>query len=187
MHIYGTVNYLNALITAGHEVARVRMNQVAAAAYRYCFQSIFDTVKSDYPSVCVGKSLQGIIVDWSDQQMAGLEGAVGVEKATKVAKGCRVHFTRSVKRVSERVNKGNPDAHRAFTTIAYQIPHASTEENVLVLFEVLAGEKKLSGALALCHHDSSTIERYAQKHQPAIWKPLRHWVEWWKRPRHLGK
>ena len=94
--------------------------------------------------------------------MAGLEGAVGVEK------GCRVHFTRSVKRVSERVNKGNPDAHRLFTIIAYQIPDAAMEENVLVLFEVLAGEKKLSNALALCHH-SSTIERYAQEHQPAIW------------------
>lgn len=162
------------------------MNQVTAAAYQHCFQAIFDTVKNDHPTFGVGKTLQGIVVDWSDQQMAGLEGAVGVERAAKVAKGCRVHFIRSVKRVSERVNKGNPDAHKAFTTIAYQIPDAATEKNALTIFEVLAGERELSDALAICQH-GSILEKYAKEHLPQTWASLRHWVDWWKRPRHLSK
>ncbi len=76
----------------GHVVARVRLDRINTEAYTYCFKTIFD------------------LVDWSDQQMKGLENAVGKDVAAKVAKGCRVHFTRSVKRVSERVNKNTPKA-----------------------------------------------------------------------------
>ena len=35
--------------------------------------------------------------------------------AATIAKGCRVHYIHSVKRVSKRVNKGNHLAHKAFT------------------------------------------------------------------------
>lgn len=154
-------------------IARVRLDRLTTEAYSYCFKSIFETASREFPKFTVGKSLQGIVVDWSDQQMKGLEAVVGAETASQVAKGCRVHFTRSVKRVSERVNKNNLLAHKAFTTIAYQIPNALTEADALCLFDVLAGESDISNALALCHH-GSTLMQYAEVHHPETWKPLKH-------------
>ena len=79
----------------------------------------------------VGDSLQGIVLDWSDQQLKGLETVVGITVAAKVAKECRVHFLRSVKRVGEQVNKNNAQSYRAFTTIAYEIPNQNNEKDVL--------------------------------------------------------
>ena len=72
--------------------------------------------------------------------MKGLEEAVGEEVASKVAKGCRVHFARSVNRVSEQVNKGQPLAYKEFTRIAYAIPDQSTSADVYTLFNVLEGK-----------------------------------------------
>ena len=100
--------------------------------YAHCFRSIFETVKKEYPSFNVGDSLQGIVLDWSDQQMKGLETVVGIKFAAKVAKGCRVHFFRSVKRVGEQVNKNNTQSYRAFTIIAYEIPNQNNEKDVLI-------------------------------------------------------
>ena len=72
--------------------------------------------------------------------MKGLENAVGKDTAAKVAKGCRVHFIRSVKRVSERVNKNNPKSHKAFMAVANLIPNSATREESLLLFDILSGE-----------------------------------------------
>ena len=70
--------------------------------------------KKNHPEFDVGKTLKGIIADWSDTQM-------NEAKANKVVKGCqvffhtklcynkysfyKVHYQRSVKRVCERVKK----------------------------------------------------------------------------------
>lgn len=116
------------IIHVGHIVARVRLNQINTDGYAHCFRSIFETVKKDYPSFNVGDSLQGIVLDWSDQQLKGLETVVGITVAAKVAKECRVHFWRSV---GEQVNKNNAQSYRAFTTIAYEIPNQNNEKDVL--------------------------------------------------------
>ena len=84
------------------------------------------------------------------------------------------------------MNKGNPAAHRAFTTIAYQIPDVSTKEDVLTLFDVLAGENSMSDALLVCKHGSA-LTQYAESHNPETWKPLKYWTEWWTQPKHLGR
>lgn len=49
---------------------------------------------------------------------------------------------RSVKRVSERINKGNPLANKAFTTIAYNVTNMTSTKDVRLLFDVhvLAGK-----------------------------------------------
>ncbi len=120
------------------------MNSLTAVAYQQAFSAIFQTVKSNHPHFKVGGTLKGIILDWSDQQLGGLEGAVGKEAAEKVTKGCQVHFTRSVKRVAERVNKGDPLGYKAFTTIAYTIPKAESPEQISKLFSVLAGEADIA-------------------------------------------
>ena len=96
--------------------------------------------------------------------MAGLEAAVDKEIASLIAKGCKVHFIRSVKRVSERISKGSPLAQKAFTTIAYHIPKVETPEDVVTLFNVLAGED-VSQAAALMPK-SSVVQQYSKEHKP---------------------
>ena len=31
------------------------------------------------------------------------------------------------------------------------------------------------------------MTEYAGAHKPETWRSLKHWAEWWKRPKHLGK
>lgn len=71
-------------------VARVHLNKLTAEAYAKCFRAVFDQVKASHPKFAVGKSLCGVIMDWSDQQYNGLEIAVGASVAEEVSKGCRV-------------------------------------------------------------------------------------------------
>lgn len=92
---------------------------------------------------------------------------------------------RSVKRVSERVNRRNEQGHQVFTTIGYAIPKAKTREDVLTLFKVLCGEADLHSAAKILGSD--IVSDYAKKHSPDDWKVLSHWSDWWTRARHLGK
>ena len=66
------------------------MNKLDNLAYNQAFGAIFSKVKRDYPKFGVGKTLNGIIADWSDTQLQGLQGAIGEETANKVMKGCLV-------------------------------------------------------------------------------------------------
>ena len=69
-------------------VARVRLNCLDADAYAQCFKAIFHHAGKDHPTFRIGKSLTGIIADWSDQQAKGLEKAVGEPLAQEILKGC---------------------------------------------------------------------------------------------------
>ena len=71
----------------GVVVARVRLNKLNADAYR---QAVFNQVKKYYIGFEVGKTLNGIITDWSDTQLNGLELAIGKETTNLVTKGCQV-------------------------------------------------------------------------------------------------
>ena len=82
-------------------VARVFINGMDAEAFRQSFHVIFTAVKTLHPKFEVGKSLHGIIMDWSDAQIKELEEDVGPDVAAKVMKGCRV-------RVSYRLYKLSP-------------------------------------------------------------------------------
>lgn len=66
------------------------MDKLDEPAYKAAFNSIFSHVKSTHQGFEVGKSLKGIIADWSDTQMNGLKSAIGEEVANKVVKGCQV-------------------------------------------------------------------------------------------------
>ncbi len=46
-------------------VARVRLNRIDTDAYAQCFKAIFDAVSKDHPMFKIGVSLNGIIADWS--------------------------------------------------------------------------------------------------------------------------
>ena len=74
------------LFLVGNVVARVRMNKLTTEAYHQAFQAVFTTVKTNQPTFKVGKMLLAIIMDWSDQQLHGLEAAAGQETAAAVVK-----------------------------------------------------------------------------------------------------
>lgn len=67
------------------------------SAYKDAFQTIFSKVKEYYPNFGVGTTLNGIICDWSDTHLNGLEQAIGVDVANRVVKGCQVRFLVTVK------------------------------------------------------------------------------------------
>ena len=69
-------------------VARIRLNRLDAAAYATCLKAVFQKVKELNPSFTVGETLLGILADWSDTQLKGLEDAIGKEVVAKVMKGC---------------------------------------------------------------------------------------------------
>ena len=99
----------------------------------------------------------------------------------------QVHFQRSVKRVSDKVNKGSSTkAYKAFTTIAYAIPTAKTKTEVESIFQVLCGAKPLSAAISNLP-ESSILKEYEPEHDMESWKPCSHWCDWWMRPNHLSK
>ena len=75
-------------------VARVRMNKLDATSYKYAFNAIFSKVKEKHPTFAVGRTLKGIIADWSDTQLQGLRGAIGEETTNNVMKGCQVRYTK---------------------------------------------------------------------------------------------
>ena len=183
------------LYLIGMVVARVRMNNLTTEAYKQSFLAIFKTTSTRIPAFSVGGSLEGILVDWSDAQLTGLEQAVGKDIADKVVKGCQVSVTAlittchlkvfSTRRVSERVNRRNEAGHRVFTTIGYNIPKVNTQEEVLTLFAVLAGEEPLLTAATLLKSD--VIKSYTSDHNIDDWKALKFWKQWWTKPKHLGK
>lgn len=67
------------------------MSKLDAEAYASAFQAIFRCVKKLHPHFGVGKTLKGIVTDWSDAQLRGLHSAIGKE-ASKLVKGCQVYL-----------------------------------------------------------------------------------------------
>ncbi len=80
MYLYRVkILFFSCNFNTGQVVARMRMNRLTMEAYQQAFGAIFTTVKATHPHFTVGDTLKGVILDWSDQQLSGLEGAVGKE------------------------------------------------------------------------------------------------------------
>ena len=92
-------------------VSRNRMDKQDAIAHALAFKKTFAACKGKYPNFKVGETLLGIVVDWSDAEISGLGQAVGKDLATKLLRGCKVHWARSWQRVRDRVAK-SPDKSR---------------------------------------------------------------------------
>ena len=88
---------------------------------------------------------------------------------------------RSVKRVAKRVAQGSNRQQRAFESIGYAIPRATTKKAVDDLFDVLSGTKPLAAAAALLPKEDSLADV-----ENTSWELAKDWVDWWKRPKHLG-
>ena len=83
-------------------VGRCLSSKDDSDAYCIGFSKVFGMVRSDC-SFEVGKTLRGIVIDWSDAEANGLQKAVGDTVANGLLKGCQVHWARSYQRVADKV------------------------------------------------------------------------------------
>ena len=166
-------------------VSRVRMDKQDTNVYALAYSKTFLKCKSE-GNFELGKSLLGIVVDWSDAEIKGLGKAVGRELATTLLKGCKVHWTRSWQRVRDRISRSeNKEREKAlFSMIASAIPTLSGGSDVQHAFEVLSKKASafvLEGVInGLTKEDASFIDSTTD------WTTATKWVEWWMNPRHLS-
>ena len=69
-------------------VPRAQLNCLDADTYAQCFKTIFHNAGKDHTTFKIGKSLIGMIADWSDQQAKDLEKAIGEPLALEMLEGC---------------------------------------------------------------------------------------------------
>ena len=86
-------------------VCRIHLTKQTHEGYALCFRLIFDRCKKEYPSFELGKTLVGIVIDWSDAEAQGLRDAVGEELTNQLLKGCQVDWMRSFHRNADEVCK----------------------------------------------------------------------------------
>ena len=161
------------------------MNKQGKNAYQLAFSKVFAKCKTDTPNFELGKSLLGVIIDWSDTEIQGLGGAVGPDVARKLLKGCSVHWSRSWQRVRNRV-LGSYDKEREkklFSLITSHIQKATCGEQVALCFEVLCGSKPASSLLGNIPNFSDEDATYIQ--DECDWSIAKSWANWWTRPSHL--
>ena len=81
---------------------------VIVARFRCDKENFWDdvcyTCKQDHPDLSLGKTLKGIVLDWSDTERAAIEQAIGKDLAGQLLKGCQVHWARSYQRVVKRIS-----------------------------------------------------------------------------------
>ena len=86
----------------------------------------------------------------------------------------QVHWSRSYKRVSHRVCS-NKDEIKTFQHLASKIEDVKKKEEVLLLFDVLAGQKRVSSAAAFI------TDKKLREEAPLItnssWKKAKAWKE----------
>ena len=86
-------------------VCRIRLTKQTHEGYALCFRLMFDRCKKECSSFELGKTLVGIVIDWSDAEAQGLRDAVGEELANQLLKGCQVLWMRSFNRIADKVCK----------------------------------------------------------------------------------
>ena len=107
-HMIGYRYLFNAVVLNHHimewmVVAHIWLDQQDARAYALAFKKVFDECKRINHKFIIGKSLMGIVIDWSDSEIKGLKDVLGQEAAGELLKGCKVHWIRLCQRVAERI------------------------------------------------------------------------------------
>ena len=169
-------------------VCRIRITKQTKEAHAFCFKLMFDRCKKDNPDFCEGKTLLGVVIDWSDAEADGLRIAVGAETANLLLKGCKVHWIRSYQRVADKVCKHHHPEKRAvekeaFILLAAAIQRVHTQQHVYQLFECLCGSRNISQVQNIV--PGLTAAHIAVVTENSKWEGASHWVNWWIRPAHL--
>ena len=122
-------------------VARVRMDKEGAKGYGLAYKKMFDKCSADYSNFEIGNSLKGVVLDWSDAEVAGLRVVIGEDLTRKLLKGCKVHWNRSWQRVRDRVasSSNKPYEKEIFGKIASSITNLPDDHQVTTALEVLCG------------------------------------------------
>ena len=164
-------------------MSRVRMDKQDAEAYALAYSKTFARCKAEIKDFELGKSLLGIVIDWSDAEIKGVKKAVGESMASTLLKGCRVHWARSWQRVRDKVCR-SPDEKKLFSKIAASIPNLKAGNDVQHAFEVLC--KKISANTLVSVVEQLTAEDAAFIDSEANWTAAANWAEWWMNRRHLN-
>ena len=101
-YIFNAVAF-NSTVMEWMVVVRVRLDKQTAEAYALAFRKIFDHCSQSSKIFEVGKTLLGVVIDWSFAEAAGLNLAVGEHKAAESLKGCKVHWQHSCQRIANRI------------------------------------------------------------------------------------
>ena len=101
-YIFNAVAF-NSTVMEWMVVVRVRLDKQTAEAYALAFRKIFDHCSQSSKIFEVGKTLLGVVIDWSYAEAAGLNLAVGEHKAAESLKGCKVHWQHSYQRIANRI------------------------------------------------------------------------------------
>ena len=122
--------------------------------HRKAFTLMFDTCRADEPSYDVHKSLQGIVIDWSDTEHSGLVKALGSELATKLLRGCAVYWARSYQHIAARVaakcsTETKIKVREAFEYTAQSKPNLTNENQVQQCFAALKDGISISSIVDL--------------------------------------
>ena len=143
---------------------------------------MFDKCASVRKDFEVGKTLLGIVTDWSDAEINGLKSIIGPEKAELLLKGCQVHWQRSCQRVADRVatSSDKQKEKKIFLAISNKIQKVESDITIVACYEALCGVrpikdllKKLPGVCSI--EDANFVD------EKCDWSIAKHWAEWWTR------
>ena len=122
-------------------VARVLMTGVSTACYKRAIKKVLELTTNLHPEFEHGAHVRAWQVDFSLAQRDALASNLG-KGASRVIRGCEVHYQRNVKKVCDKVNSDEP-SKEVFKKIAYKIPYLHLQEDVELAFEILSAEKGL--------------------------------------------
>jgi hypothetical protein len=123
-------------------VGRCLLSKDNSDGYSIGFSKVFSMARSDSSNFEVGKTLKGIVIDWSDAEACGLRKAIGDTVANSLLRGCQVHWSRSYQRVADKACR-TAEEKKVYNTVASRIPCSKSKASVLLHFQVLCGEKAL--------------------------------------------
>ena len=113
----------NDLTLRWQTVARALMNKMTKEAYKVALSKILEIVTEDHLQFDKGSNTVLWVVDFSEAQTAAIEATLG-ERASKVIRGCKVHYMRATQRIADRICT-IPEEKQTFLAIANAIPEAN--------------------------------------------------------------
>ena len=124
------------------------------------------------------------VVDFDDAEYNGFSRILGKENTEKLLRGCSVHWMRSVNKVSKLVCD-TKEEELVFKALARNVEEAIRKEDVMEIFDILSGKKDLKNATP---HVPKNLKHLCETSEASNngWKKLKHWANWWARPRHFN-
>ena len=165
-------------------VARVLCDKQDGESYGLSFHEVFKQATKVNSNFNHGKSLRQIVVDFDDAEYNGFTRVLGKDITEKLLRGCSVHWKRSVNRVAKIVCQSK-DEELIFKSLAGNAEDAKEKEEVIEIFEIFSGRKSLLSAIRYVPEKLKQICNDPNEVSNAGWKRLKHWANWWTRPRHL--